>query len=252
MKALERLVRENSYRHQLHTVFGDFCELSALAISNSTDLARREKREARYLEIVGRYNAEEVARFPQMLGRLVEALEGEIHDALGKLFMALELGNHWKGQFFTPYSLALLMAQMQLHDAAALVKERGFVTIAEPAAGAGCMVIACAQTLREQGLNYQEVMHVTAQDLDSTAAHMCYVQMALLGIPGVVVVGDTLRMEERDRWYTPMHFVGLWDLRLRRRERGEAQSLPAAEVPPVAECVPVVERRQLDLFGGAA
>jgi hypothetical protein len=258
MKALEKLIREQSYRHQLHTVFSDFCELSALAISNSVDLSRREKREERYLQIAGRYTAEELARFPKMLGCLVEALEHEMRDHLGKLFMALELGNHWHGQFFTPYELALLMAQMQLHDAAALIDAKGFITVCEPAAGAGGMVVACAQALREQGLNYQQVMHVVAQDLDPTAAHMCYLQMSLLHVPGVVIVGDTLRMTESDRWYTPAHFLGLWDWKLRRRERYEGETAPAVEAAPVVEAPPplVAQRKigagQLDLFGGVA
>jgi hypothetical protein len=47
------------------------------------------------------------------------------------------------------------------------------------------------------------------------AAHMAYVQLSLLGIPGIVVVGDTLRMESRAVWYTPAHIVGGWSRRLR-------------------------------------
>jgi hypothetical protein len=248
MKQLEKLIRENAYRHQLHAVFADFCEMSALSISNRFDLARYDKREARYLEIVGRYNREEIDRFPKMLGCLVEALEQEMRDHLGKLFMALELGNHWKGQFFTPYEVALLMAQMQLHDAKELIEQQGFITLSEPSAGAGCMVIASAQALRDLEINYQEAMHVTAVDLDPTAAHMAYVQMSLLYIPGVVVVGDTLRLEERDHWYTPAHFMGLWELR--RRERGTV-----VEAKPEAPTAVTEQRQptagQLDLFASA-
>lgn len=273
MKALEKLIRESAYRHPLHTVFADFVEMSALAISNAVDLCQREKREARYLEIVKRYNAEEAARFPQMLGCLVMALEGEMRDHLGRLFMAIELGNHWVGQFFTPYELCVLMAKMQLHDAAELIEAKGFITMCEPAAGAGAMVIACAQALRDAEINYQQTLHVTAQDLDSTAAQMCYLQMSLLGIPGVVVVGDTLRMEERERWYTPAHIVDGWAWKLRARAEvlegtevnGDPADLeevpPSAAVPPAVESVGLVsagsgsgtcETGQLDLFGGAA
>lgn len=256
MKDLERLVRENSYRHQLHTVFGDFCEMAALAISNSVDLAQREARETRYLEIAGRYNREELDRFAHMLACLVEAFEIGMGDHLGKLFMALELGNHWRGQFFTPYALAVLMAQMQLHDAAELVAARGFVTVSDPCCGAGGMVIAAAQAISDLGLNYQEVLHVTAQDLDTTAAHMAYVQLSLLHVPGIVVVGDTLRMTESGRWYTPAHVVGLWTMRLCGRESEE----PRPDAVPVAEAIeasrPEPRRSgavvgQLDLFVGA-
>jgi hypothetical protein len=37
------------------------------------------------------------------------------------------------------------------------------------------MVIALAQTLREEGINYQHTLHVTAIDLDIVAVHMACV-----------------------------------------------------------------------------
>lgn len=271
MKELEKLLRENSYRHQLHTVFGDFVEMAALSLSNSADRAQYDAREKRYLDIVGRYNAEEVARFPQMFGCLVMAFEAEMGDHLGRLFMALELGNHWKGQFFTPYALGLLMAQVQFGAAAELVRTRGFVTVCDPCCGAGCLLIAAAQALREQGLNYEEVMHAQATDVDPTAAHMAYVQLSLLHVPAVVVVGDSLRMETREVWRTPAHVVGLWDWRLAKREDApvavdaaaaatryvgqEIQPVPSVEITE-ASAAALAKRAhktmQLDLFGGAA
>ena len=46
-------------------VFKDFCELAALSFSDAVDQAQFEVREARYVQIVKGYKAEEVARFPQ-------------------------------------------------------------------------------------------------------------------------------------------------------------------------------------------
>lgn len=255
MRELEKLIRENSYRHPVHQVFADFVELSALSLSNTADIAQHEKREARYMDIVRRYEKTEVERFCHMLGCLVCALEDEPRDHLGKLFMALELGNHWHGQFFTPYELCVLMAKMQLHDASELVAAKGFITVNEPAAGAGAMVIACAQALRDLDINYQQAMHVTAVDVDATAAQMCYLQMSLLHIPGVVVVGNTLTLEERERWYTPAHIVGGWNWKLRRGERGasvlDAVLAVAESVESASAPVPAAKLGQLDLFGGA-
>ena len=59
-------------------MFSDFVEISALAISNSVDRAQFDAREKRYLEIVGKYKREEVERFPQMLGLLVESFERRV------------------------------------------------------------------------------------------------------------------------------------------------------------------------------
>jgi hypothetical protein len=73
--------------------------------------------------------------------------------------------------------------------------------------------------------------------------------MALLHIPGVVVVGDTLRIEERERWYTPAHFLGLWEYRLRRERETSAGPVVAHEEPAVVIQAP--SAGQLDLFGSA-
>ncbi len=231
------LFKDNCHRHRPHAVFSDFCEMAALSLSNVVDLAQREQREARYMQIVKGYTADEVARFPHMLGCVTEALEARMHDCLGQLFMSLDMGNHWVGQFFTPYDLAGLMARMTLGDAKAQLLERGYISISEPAVGAGAMVIAMADALKEQGLNYQRCMHATAVDVDPTAAHMCYVQLSLLHIPAVVVVGNSLTLEERAHWYTPAHVMGGWNHRLRQRQVvADLQSfLMPAQAKPVTQ-----------------
>lgn len=214
-KDLVRLLRENAYDHQLWSVWSDFVEMAAIALA-SVDLHQRDAREARYLEIVKRYKPEQVSRFAQALGALTIALEEEPSDVLGSVFMELELGNKWKGQFFTPFHLCRLMAALQVDDELkAKVASQGYVTANDPAVGGGAMLIAVAVEMAEAGIPYQRHLHVTAQDIDERAAHMAFVQLSLLGVPGVVVVGDTLRMECRAVWYTPAHIIGGWSRRLR-------------------------------------
>lgn len=230
-KEFANLIRANAHRHRVHEVFRDFCELAALSISNSVDRIHYDKREARYLEIVKGYTHEEVNRFPAMLAALVASLECGFHDALGQLFMSLELADHWKGQFFTPYEVAYLMAQMTLCDVRGIIERKGFFTLNEPAAGAGAMVIASAHALHEQGINYQRAMHVVAQDIDATAVHMAYVQFALLHVPAIVVHGNSLARTEWDHWATPAHVLGMWDHRLKRGQLAEAGDLAELEAP---------------------
>ncbi len=224
------LLRANSHRHRLHQVFSDFCELSALAISNSVDRHQYEIREARYMTIIGRYSKDEAQRFAEMLACCTMALELELHDFLGKLFMSLELGSSFAGQFFTPYSVSKLMASMTLHDVTPERIEQlgGFITASEPACGAGAMVIAMAETLSENKVNYQRCLHITAVDVDATAAHMAYLQFSLLHIPAIVIHGNSLSLETFGHWLTPAHILGGWDHRLRRRS---ATDRPAATEP---------------------
>ncbi len=222
-RAFIKLIHQNSLHHRVHTVFADFCEISALSISNALDRQQYDVREKRYLEIVAAYNRDELNRFAQMLACVVEALEGGMHDCLGQLFMSLDLGSHWRGQFFSPYSVAQLMGKMvmgQVTDAD-IAAAGGFITLNEPAAGAGAMVIAAAHALHDAGVNYQRCLHVTAQDIDRTAVHMCFLQLALLHVPAIVVLGNSLALEEREHWVTPAHIIGGWDRKLLRRQRDE-------------------------------
>ncbi len=229
-----KLTHAAGYKHRPHVIFRDFCEIAALTLSNAVDRLQYEQREARYLEIVKGYTREELDRFAQMFACVVESLEWSYRDCLGEIFMGLDLGNHWRGQFFTPYNLSSMMARMTLNDVdqAWLDRHGGILTVCEPAVGAGGMVIAAAEALREKGVNYQQCMHVTAQDIDATAVHMTYIQLSLLHVPAVVLRGNTLTCEVNEHWVTPAHVMGLWDIRLRRRARTAFQTPPAAEASP--------------------
>ncbi|OWY40393.1 type I restriction endonuclease subunit M [Xenophilus sp. AP218F] len=260
-----RLIRENSRRHRLHEVFRDFCEMAALAISNSVDRHQYEAREARYMQIIKRYERDEISRFPAMLSVMTEGLAATPHDFLGAVFMALELFDNWKGQFFTPIELSRLVTRLNCGplDAWRKVQEEGgFFSMHEPAVGAGSMVIAFADMLMEEGINYQQVMHVEAWDVDETAALMAYIQFSLLHIPAVIVQGNTLTLKQWGKWYTPAHILGGWSRRLAARQRAETVDnpvvlLPAPENDVLAPCLATVAepvlclippREQLALF----
>lgn len=189
------------------------------------------------MQLVGRYERVEVDRFPQMLGHVVQSLENGLHDCLGQLFMSLKLGDHWKGQYFTPYEVAYLMAELGCGDIGSVVERQGYFAANEPAAGAGAMVIALADCVSNKGLNYQRCMHVTAQDLDETAVHMSYIQLTLLHIPAVVIHGNSLWPKETDpRWFTAAHVLGGWSGRLARRHVGTRTpctvDMPGEPSPP--------------------
>lgn len=136
---------------------------------------------------------------------------------LGDTYGQLELTNEGRGQFFTPYSVSRMMAQIALQDVADGVAEKGYITISDPACGGGAMLIAAAEVLKDAGINYQQQMHATGQDIDPTAVHMTYIQLSLLHVPAMVIQGDTLRQTCVDVWYTPAHILGGWTWRLRER-----------------------------------
>jgi hypothetical protein len=249
-KLLEANVAYGSRR--ISQVFRDFCELSALAIRNSVDMNGWDEREAQYLRVIGDYTPEEAERFAHILAKLALEFEAGFSDALGHLYMSLDLGSDHLGQFFTPYEVSSLMAQMTLEDytdklAAVRLEGREFITVNEPTCGSGGMIIALADALRGAGVNYQQAMHVTAQDIELTSVHMTYVQLSLLNIPAVVIHGNTLTLEQRDAWYTPAHILGGWDSRLENRAR--PGTIPATE--PAEASVTSIRPPDIDIKGAA-
>jgi len=229
LSTLEHTIRQLAYGHHTFTVFRHFVELSAITLSNVADPINKETREQQYLAIVTQYKPEQFQQFPPLFGMLALCLEHEPTDVLGRLYHRLEIQNDQAGQFFTPYPVCQAMAKMLVHDAKHLVEEQAFIRAQEPCVGSGAMVIALAQALREEGINYQQCLHVTAIDLDIVAVHMAYVQCTLLHIPAMIRHGDTLRGETYSVWRTFAHVMGFWDTKLARDPR----SLPTpAEIPP--------------------
>jgi len=203
-----------SQRHERWRVFADFCELAACSFDNA--IYKREEREQQYLNTIKRYEKDEANKLCELLAYTTMALDTpDIQDFLGAAFQRLELSSHWKGQFFTPHNISMLMAQMIL-DAGAkkTVEERGYLTVSEPACGSGGMVIAFASAARSQGIEPQRQVFFEARDIDSTCVYMTMVQLSLLHLPAIVILGNTLKMEQRDIFHTPAFHLGLWRQRL--------------------------------------
>ncbi|MDO8336533.1 MAG: N-6 DNA methylase [Candidatus Saccharibacteria bacterium] len=212
------LLKGLSGRFRPHELFSDFCELSALSLHAHVETERfYAVNYERYTRLVTKYSDQEKAVFDKMFDCLVNSLEGSFKDSLGELFMVLELGNHWKGQFFTPYELCKLMAKVVMGDPQQRTNRHGFFQMYEPCSGAGAMVIAYADALHESDFAYQDSMHVIAQDLDATAVHMSYIQLSLYAIPAVVIHCNSLNPTQNyGYWKTFKHVHGDWDLRLSR------------------------------------
>ena len=159
-------------------------------------------------------------------------LDAEPRDILGQLYMSLELGNTHTGQFFTPPEISELMARITFDDGVEHAN-KPFITLCEPACGSGGMVLAFVKVMLEKGWNPVERVWVQAQDIDRTAALMCYLQLALWHVPAAIVVGNTLSGETREVFYTPAHYLGFWPSKLARREERHQEPKSAKSPQPM-------------------
>ncbi len=223
--AFVRLFGDTARYHHRGRVFEDLITCASISVENSW--LKCESLEKEYLEVIGRYERADVERFPQLFGMIIEGVSLK-SDFLGSLFMELELGSTHMAQFFTPYEVSRLMAQIELVDVEKHFQDQDFITVAEPACGAGGMMIAVADVLQERGFNPQKAMWAHCTDVDALAARLCYLQLSLLGIPGAVVVGNALTLQQRRVMLTPMHHMGMWQYRLARR-RSDAGMVEAPE-----------------------
>ena len=209
-------------------IWQDFITLAAIAISNTVDRSQAAEREKTYMTIAGKYKPEEMLKFSQMLQEVVIGMDfNPDQDFLGELYMALDLGNDHAGQFFTPYNVCRMMAEITGTDLQARVERDGWISVNDCACGAGALLVAFANACTRQEINYQTSVLFTAQDIDYIVGMMCYLQMSLLGMPGYVVIGDTLAspstsydrrgllpVDNGSVWYTPLLRIPVWQYRI--------------------------------------
>ena len=221
-----RIICELCYSRQPWEVWSDVIAVMACSIANAVDRAPEhyDSREKEYVACIKRLGG--VEKPAQLFTILVEALEvNSDQDFLGEIYMALELGNHWKGQFFTPYSVCRMMSQMTMGNTDRQIEEQGYISICDPACGAGATLIAAANTMKSSKYNFQNHVLFVGQDIDRVVAQMCYIQLSLLGCAGYICVGNSLsnpltgsvlfpqEKEGQELWHMPMFRSDVWQWR---------------------------------------
>jgi len=198
---MQQLARRNS----ISNVFTDFLEMSVCALSLGA-------MESRYLEIVGRYEKNEVNLMADAFAALVMEMDnfGEgLRDILGDFFME-HISHGHNGQFFTPEPICEMMARMTNPF------EPGS-RILDCACGSGRILMASAKINRNA--------HFYGADVDHNCAMMCLINFCLNGMLGEVAWMNSLSNE----------FFGAWHIRL----------YPTGGIPYI---VPITEAESLILL----
>lgn len=216
IKAFINILDKFHYKYPKWKVWNDFLYLSAVSIANLFPTAEKKEREKQYQAIWNSYPEEYQVLLPQLLAVVIVAMdENPEQDFLGTLYHKLELHQQQKGQFFTPYHISHLMAELQfIGTNPDELNADNYISVNDPACGAGAMLIAFANVAKNHGINYQKDVLFVAQDIDQTAALMCYIQLSLLGCPAVIIVGDSLTKPDfhpdNPMWCTPFFWMNRW------------------------------------------
>lgn len=257
-----------SGKYSAWQIWTDFIIMSAISISNTVDYLNAPEREKQYMMIAERYTKQELNTMAEMLTDFVNGVdENPDQDFLGELFMSCGFGNDAGGQFFTPYSICRMMAQMNCNDVTKQqIEQKGFVSVNDCACGAGALLLAFANECRRQGINYQQSVLFVAQDIDYLTGCMCYLQLSVMGCPGYVYIGNTLTnpcitqdkrgllpTDPANTWYTPMYCCSeIWTMRKMMHKLDSALFTPATPTAPPKqqeakqiEKPPVVEKKKI-------
>lgn len=191
----------------------DFIDFSFWSLSNS--IYQDPKIEEQYLLLAKTYNKEEMLVMSEVLALLVLEMEKDPNDYLGDYLMSIGGGDDFKGQFFTPQHICDLMAEIVFCEKEDIIKEKGYITLLEPACGAGAMIIGFYKVMLKYNYNPQTQLYVHATDLCNIVYKMCYVQLSILGVSATVVNGNSLSLEEFDSKNTPFFYLNNWEYRLR-------------------------------------
>ena len=226
-KAFLKLFDQLTYSRSAWQVWEDLMTVMACSICNAADHRKEayERREEQYERSIKALGGVDIPA--QILGIITMALEENPNqDFLGKLYMNLNLGSHWHGQFFTPYHICELMAKMNIGEGCHKeIEEKGYVSVCDPCVGAGAMLIAAANAMRRAKLNYQTNAVFIGQDIDRIVAMMAYIQISLIGCPGYIIIGNSLTnpptghvlfpqdTEGQEIWITPLFMHDIWEMR---------------------------------------
>jgi hypothetical protein len=185
--------------------------------------------EQSYLDAVKRYDKSELEQIVTLYATASMGVMDNRADFLGAAYMGLEISNASSGQFFTPPTVSRMMADITFTGLEDHVKEKGYVTVDEPAAGGGGMLIEAANAIERLDFDPRTTMYFRAMDIDRTCFNMAYFQLSTLGLCGEVVHGNALSLEEWDRRATPQ--LKIVDAGLSPFRVLQSPETPAAPVP---------------------
>ena len=192
----------------------DFLAYCALLLSIRTDPVHTEQRSKSLERLKANYKKDEWEAFYQGLVDLCRTFVrniqvGRYEDLFAGPFTQVRATSRALKQDFTPVDVGKLIGAISVSSNLSLPEE-GFFSLSDHACGSGTLLLAGAQRIADTGYNPAEQLVIQAADLDARCVHMTYLHLSLYGIPAVIVQGNTITLNEYDRWYTPVYLWRKW------------------------------------------
>lgn len=203
------LLNFSNGRYKIVDVFKDFVTIYAIAIKNKFHYKQED--EDIYFETIKKYRKSELDIFPKLIEELeyLYIKEREIRDVLGEIYYQIGAINKQRNQFFSPKEIGKISASVLIEH---LIKQKNlFMEINDFACGSGALLLYYADELINKGIDYITKAFYWGQDSDFICFCMTYIQMSLYGMPGFVIWGNTLHLQEIKVFYTPQYYIGKWE-----------------------------------------
>ncbi|OGV66916.1 MAG: hypothetical protein A2283_24310 [Lentisphaerae bacterium RIFOXYA12_FULL_48_11] len=141
---------------------------------------------AAFKEGLDKYTREQGEEFSRLMMLYSETVkENPFGDILGELFMELDIQSARSGQYFTPWEIAEFMTRMTFSREGfeRAVKEKGEVTVIDPAVGSGVMLLAYGKIVHDEfGREGVNKLRLYGTDIDIRCVHMCKIQLRINGL----------------------------------------------------------------------
>lgn len=194
-------IQNLDHKYNYDEIFFDWVRCMFYTYANTCNKVGYSDREEKFKRIVDKHGKEVIEVFLECHAELVMLFEKGIDDYLGKIHHQLGVHNKMKGQFFTPFHIAKMIAETQVSDVIKKLEE-GRIKIADSACGSACLPLALLAVLKEKGINYQKNVLVVCSDLDENAIQMAYVQLTIVGAKAKCENKNSLTGEIFGRWDT--------------------------------------------------
>ena len=173
-------------------VYCDFLQLNIDAfISDHTPEHPREKD---YMQIIESYRKEEAEKFSNMLGCVMQYMKETNKECLSEIWEGVAANSNL-GQFFTPWTVCMMMAKMELENSVLnwdKFTPENKCTISDPSCGGGRTLVAALKLVPAGKLN-SALFH--GIDIDLNVCHAAALNMLFFNANSYIIHGNALSLE---------------------------------------------------------